>query len=188
VSTAPVAFGPPDDHRQWVQVANGIAARLADGTYPDGQWLPPAARIIEELGLYTSQGTGALALAEVRNKGLITKVPGTGYYAGNGPRPATGPAPARPERQPRPATPARPQLPAILTQDYLTVDELRLMLRISKMTAYRLIWEGQIEGAMQVGRTIRIPASGAAKYLASCVITGHQGDFDEFTRTGPDDD
>lgn len=47
--------------------------------------------------------------------------------------------------------PSSPDLPPILT-----VDELAVLLRVNRKTAYDAISEGRIPGARRVGRAIRV--------------------------------
>ena len=41
------------------------------------------------------------------------------------------------------------------------------MLRVSMMTGYRLCHHGEIDGVIRVGRSYRIPETGARAYLAA---------------------
>jgi len=175
-AASPPPFGFHCDPRQWVIAANAIAARLADGTYPPGQWLPLGTRISASIGL--SPTVIYQALAEAAGKGLITRVHGQGYYAGTGPLPS-GPPPrlARATPPPRPAGPrarrARPRydLPARLTERYLTIADLAAILRIPRPVIARLTDDGAFEGAIRVGGSVRVPARSADAYLATCLIT-----------------
>lgn len=49
-------------------------------------------------------------------------------------------------------------------QEWLTVDEVRIELRVHAMTVYRLIKSGRL-GAVRVGRSYRIKKSDFEKYL-----------------------
>ena len=68
----------------------------------------------------------------------------------------------------------------MLAQQYITVDELAVILRVSKMTIYRLVTEGAFE-AIRVGdgtkSAIRIAAHSADAYLKNCVIGEGQLDI-----------
>ncbi|MCW2935792.1 MAG: hypothetical protein JWM19_6754 [Actinomycetia bacterium] len=172
-----VTFGPPGDRRKWVVAANEIAARLADGRYPPGGWLPSLTGIATELGI--SPGTVSVAVRRVQEAGLISLAKGTGFYAGTGDPPGEGlPRPrVNPKRGPSQAS----QLPPMLAQQYITVDELAVILRVSKMTIYRLVTEGAFE-AIRVGggakSAIRIAAHSADAYLKNCVIGEGQLDVE----------
>ncbi len=48
----------------------------------------------------------------------------------------------------------------------LTVAEVAAMMRVSKMSVYRLIHAGEIE-AVRFGRTFRVPQAAAEEYLRS---------------------
>jgi excisionase family DNA binding protein len=49
---------------------------------------------------------------------------------------------------------------------FLTVAEVASMMRVSKMTVYRLVHGGEL-AAVQVGRSFRIRESDAHKYLSA---------------------
>ena len=49
---------------------------------------------------------------------------------------------------------------------FLTVAEVASMMRVSKMTVYRLVHSGEL-AAVQVGRSFRIRESDAHKYLSA---------------------
>ena len=49
---------------------------------------------------------------------------------------------------------------------FLTVAEVAAMLRVSKMTVYRMVHSGDLP-AMQVGRSFRVPARAVDQYLAA---------------------
>lgn len=57
-----------------------------------------------------------------------------------------------------PTTPGSPS--------FLTVAEVASMLRVSKMTVYRMVHSGQLP-AMQVGRSFRVPQRAVEEYLAA---------------------
>lgn len=52
----------------------------------------------------------------------------------------------------------------------LTVREIATKLRVCPMTVYRLVESGQIQGALRVGKSIRVPYSAYQAYLASCEV------------------
>ena len=66
--------------------------------------------------------------------------------------------PAAPAPAPRPA-----ERPAQVT--FLTVAEVAAMMRVSKMTVYRLVHGGEM-AAVRVGRSFRVPAPAVRAYLA----------------------
>lgn len=49
---------------------------------------------------------------------------------------------------------------------FLTVAEVADMLRVSKMTVYRMVHSGDLP-AMQVGRSFRVPERAVEQYLAA---------------------
>ncbi len=70
-------------------------------------------------------------------------------------------APAHPAAMPvgRPAVPApRSAVP------FLTVAEVASMMRVSKMTVYRLVHAGELS-ALRVGRSFRVPERAVQDYL-----------------------
>ena len=48
--------------------------------------------------------------------------------------------------------------------NFLTVAEVAAMMRVSKMTVYRLVHNGELE-AVRVGRSFRVPESAVDDYL-----------------------
>ena len=81
-------------------------------------------------------------------------VPGAGPMGHRpvGPRPmAAGPVVQRPA--PRPAV------------SFLTVAEVAAIMRVSKMTVYRLVHGGEM-AAVRVGRSFRVPETAVREYLA----------------------
>jgi excisionase family DNA binding protein len=53
---------------------------------------------------------------------------------------------------------------------FLTVYELALMMRISKMSAYRLVRTGELE-SIRVGRSYRIPEQAVVAYMRDAAFT-----------------
>lgn len=92
------------------------------------------------------------------------------------PRPATGRPMSAAERlrlahlaagHPVPPNLAPPKLDPLRRRVH-TVEEVAGIMRVSKMTVYRLFHEGAFPGAHRVGKTsIRIPESGVRAYLKS---------------------
>lgn len=88
-----------------------------------------------------------------------------------GPRPVGRPMPASAMARPiGPAHPAampvgRPSLPAPRASvTFLTVAEVASMMRVSKMTVYRLVHAGELS-AVRVGRSFRVPERAVQDYL-----------------------
>ncbi len=48
---------------------------------------------------------------------------------------------------------------------FLTVAEVAAVMRVSKMTVYRLVHSGELE-AVRVGRSFRVPESAVEEFLA----------------------
>jgi excisionase family DNA binding protein len=73
---------------------------------------------------------------------------------------APRPAPAQPmAHRPMPEQPA-----ARAAVTFLTVAEVAAMMRVSKMTVYRLVHGGEM-AAVRVGRSFRVPAPAVRAYL-----------------------
>ncbi len=53
---------------------------------------------------------------------------------------------------------------------FLTIYELAHMMRISKMSAYRLVHSGELE-AIRVGRSYRIPEQAVISYMRGAAFT-----------------
>lgn len=49
--------------------------------------------------------------------------------------------------------------------NYLTVDDVAEMLRVSRMTVYRLLETNQL-GHVRIGKSFRIPSSALDEYVA----------------------
>jgi excisionase family DNA binding protein len=79
------------------------------------------------------------------------------------------------ERKPRDvdvdATAAGTDAPAVPPQppNLLTVAEVAAMMRVSKMTVYRLVHDGRLP-ALQVGRSFRIPRAAIDDYLRDAYV------------------
>ena len=89
-----------------------------------------------------------------------------------GPRPIGRPMPASavarqvPAAHPAAMPVGRPMVPqprAAVT--FLTVAEVASMMRVSKMTVYRLVHAGELS-AVRVGRSFRVPEAAVRDYLA----------------------
>jgi excisionase family DNA binding protein len=78
---------------------------------------------------------------------------------------AARPLPTNPAaRQPMTAGPVL-QRPAPRTVSFLTVSEVAAIMRVSKMTVYRLVHAGEL-AAVRVGRSFRVPEPAVRDYLA----------------------
>jgi excisionase family DNA binding protein len=73
-----------------------------------------------------------------------------------GPAPATRPAATRPD-------------PDLAEVRFLTVAEVAALMRVSKMTVYRLVHSGELT-AVRVGRSFRVPARAVHDYLRDAFI------------------
>jgi excisionase family DNA binding protein len=52
---------------------------------------------------------------------------------------------------------------------FLTVAEVALIMRVSKMTVYRLVHSGELE-AIRVGRSFRVPEQAVNQYLRTAFV------------------
>jgi excisionase family DNA binding protein len=52
---------------------------------------------------------------------------------------------------------------------FLTVAEVAAVMRVSKMTVYRLVHAGELQ-AVQVGRSYRVPESAVTDYLRDSFV------------------
>ena len=57
-----------------------------------------------------------------------------------------------------------PQRPGLSEVQFLTVAEVAQTMRVSKMTVYRLVHNGELE-AVRVGRSFRVPEPAVDEYL-----------------------
>lgn len=53
----------------------------------------------------------------------------------------------------------------------LTVDEIATLMRVSKMTVYRLIHSGELE-AIRIGRSFRVAEQTVSGYLRNALASG----------------
>lgn len=58
----------------------------------------------------------------------------------------------------------RPEGPDLGQVQFLTVAEVAAMMRVSKMTVYRLVHAGELPAA-RVGRSFRVPREAVQEYL-----------------------
>jgi excisionase family DNA binding protein len=61
--------------------------------------------------------------------------------------------------------PMTEQPPVRRTVSFLTVAEVAAIMRVSKMTVYRLVHGGEL-AAVRVGRSFRVPEPAVREYLA----------------------
>ena len=52
---------------------------------------------------------------------------------------------------------------------FLTVSEVATIMRVSKMTVYRLVHSGELE-AIRVGRSFRVPEQAVNQYLRDAFV------------------
>jgi excisionase family DNA binding protein len=52
---------------------------------------------------------------------------------------------------------------------FLNVYEVSLIMRVSKMTVYRLVHAGELE-AIRVGRSFRVPEQAVTSYLGAAAV------------------
>jgi excisionase family DNA binding protein len=64
--------------------------------------------------------------------------------------------------------PSKPEdgQPELAATDFLTVAEVAAVMRVSKMTVYRLVHSGELP-AVRVGRSFRVRAKAVHSYLES---------------------
>ena len=80
--------------------------------------------------------------------------------------------PAKPRAKPAaPAAPAtiRPPDPALADVKFLTVAEVAAVMRVSKMTVYRMVHAAELP-AVRVGRSFRVPEKAVHDYLRDAYI------------------
>jgi excisionase family DNA binding protein len=80
--------------------------------------------------------------------------------AGARPQPGMAPMAQRPMRQH-----PMPERPAPRAVSFLTVAEVAAIMRVSKMTVYRLVHGGEM-AAVRVGRSFRVPETAVREYLS----------------------
>jgi len=68
-------------------------------------------------------------------------------------------------------TSTNPQHGLLSEVRFLTVAEVAELMRVSKMTVYRLVHSGQL-GAVRVGRSFRVPEQAVQEYLRSGLPPG----------------
>ncbi|ALE93162.1 AlpA family transcriptional regulator [Arthrobacter alpinus] len=55
--------------------------------------------------------------------------------------------------------------------NFLTVQEVAELMRVSKMTVYRMVHAGELP-AVRFGRSYRVPANAVESFLKSAVVDG----------------
>lgn len=75
----------------------------------------------------------------------------------------------RPEREQQEPAAVRPVDPALAEVKFLTVAEVAALMRVSKMTVYRMVHAGELP-AIRVGRSFRVPEQAVHDYLRSAYI------------------
>lgn len=63
----------------------------------------------------------------------------------------------------------RPGDPALAEVKFLTVAEVAAVMRVSKMTVYRMVHAGELP-AVRVGRSFRVPEKAVHDYLRNAYI------------------
>jgi excisionase family DNA binding protein len=66
-------------------------------------------------------------------------------------------------------TTVRPVDPALAEVKFLTVAEVAALMRVSKMTVYRMVHAGELP-AVRVGRSFRVPEKAVHDYLRAAFI------------------
>ncbi|MBN9619437.1 MAG: helix-turn-helix domain-containing protein [Actinobacteria bacterium] len=66
-------------------------------------------------------------------------------------------------------TAVHPVDPALAEVKFLTVAELATVMRVSKMTVYRMVHAGELP-AVRVGRSFRVPEKAVHDYLRAAFI------------------
>lgn len=140
--------------------ADEIHAKIKDGTYPAGQWLPLIKDLREQLNADADAATVREALALLTDQGVVVHEQFMGRYPA-GEKPEHGPSKKRKAVKPEPTQPQTSA--AFLDNEFVTVAEIALYLRISTMTAYRLVKD--LPCVIRVGRGIRIPSASVRAFL-----------------------
>jgi DNA-binding GntR family transcriptional regulator len=73
----------PDDPRRYMQIAAYVRQGLSEGRWKPGQPVPSITTLSQEYGV--NRRTAAKALALLEGEGLLTRVPGLGYYVNSQP-------------------------------------------------------------------------------------------------------
>jgi excisionase family DNA binding protein len=62
-----------------------------------------------------------------------------------------------------------PEQPPLTASAFLTVAEVASLMRVSKMTVYRLVHSGELP-AVRVGRSFRVPEEAVRRYLRDSFV------------------
>ena len=76
------------------------------------------------------------------------------------------------QRDPKPGDPpagVHPVDPALAEVRFLTVAEVAAVMRVSKMTVYRMVHSAELP-AVRVGRSFRVPEKAVHEYLRAAFI------------------
>jgi len=76
---------------------------------------------------------------------------------------------AQGDDQPKEEIAVRPADPALADVKFLTVAEVAGVMRVSKMTVYRMVHAGELP-AVRVGRSFRVPEKAVHDYLRAAFI------------------
>jgi excisionase family DNA binding protein len=71
--------------------------------------------------------------------------------------------------EPKEPTAVRPVDPVLAEVKFLTVAEVAAVMRVSKMTVYRMVHAGELP-AVRVGRSFRVPEQAVHDYLRAAFI------------------
>ena len=74
----PPAYTGLADPRAYVRLAAIVRQQITDGTLKPGQPAPPITRLSQEYG--HARPTCGKALCMLEGEGLLTRIPGLGYY------------------------------------------------------------------------------------------------------------
>ena len=75
----------------------------------------------------------------------------------------------RGDDEPKEQNPVRPVDPALAEVKFLTVAEVATLMRVSKMTVYRMVHAAELP-AVRVGRSFRVPEKAVHDYLRAAFI------------------
>lgn len=96
-------------------------------------------------------------------------VSSTAGSAGPARQPNRGPHDAAPGDGARARRPANGAAPGLEDVNFLTVAEVAGIMRVSKMTVYRMVHSGELS-AVRVGRSFRVPERAVRDYLSAAFV------------------
>ena len=73
-----MSIGDESDPRAYVRLASELRKAIAEGKYSPGEPTPSITRLSQESG--HARQTCAKALRTLEDEGLLTRIPGLGYY------------------------------------------------------------------------------------------------------------